>query len=156
MIHVYRCHTKFASRLPLYTLTIIWHKWALSTPGDFSRRRFFFFFLIFYLHVWPFYIYLWIPGLGSRYTLHTILHTWFYIYIHVTTAPPPLPPPPSLAPFPLSLNIILNSINVQAHNRSNHISSPPLPTSSILFCVFQFCYVLLQYLFLCFRNILFH
>ena len=27
MIHVYRCHTKCSSRLPLYTLPIIWNKW---------------------------------------------------------------------------------------------------------------------------------
>ena len=40
MIHVYRCHTKFSSILPLYTLPIIWNKWAISAPGGFSRRRF--------------------------------------------------------------------------------------------------------------------
>ena len=40
MIHVYRCHTKCSSRLPLYTLPIIWNKWAISAVGDFSRRRF--------------------------------------------------------------------------------------------------------------------
>ena len=40
MIHVYRCHTKFSSRLPLYTLPIIWNKWAISAPGGFSLRRF--------------------------------------------------------------------------------------------------------------------
>ena len=39
MIHVYRCHTKCSSRLPLYTLPIIWNKWAISALGDFSRRR---------------------------------------------------------------------------------------------------------------------
>ena len=40
MIHVYRCHSIFSSRLPLYTLPIIWNKWAISAPGGFSRRRF--------------------------------------------------------------------------------------------------------------------
>ena len=40
MIHVYRCHTIFSSRLPLYTLPIIWNKWAISAPGGVSRRRF--------------------------------------------------------------------------------------------------------------------
>ena len=40
MIHVFRCNTKFSSRLPLHTLPIIWNKWAISAPGNFSRRRF--------------------------------------------------------------------------------------------------------------------
>ena len=70
-----------------------------------------------------------------------ILHTCFYRYMQ------PTPPPP-----PPSLKVILNSTDVQAHNRPNHISSPPLPTSSILFCAFQFYYVLLQYIFLDFPN----
>ena len=40
MIHVYRGHTKFSSRLPLYVLPIIRNKWTISALGDFSWRRF--------------------------------------------------------------------------------------------------------------------
>ena len=131
------------------------------------RHRFFFFFFFFFLIFFFFFFNILFTCMAllhlpldprTRIQIYTS-YNFTYMFLHIYTRyhrPPPLPPPPSLAPFPLSLNIILNSINVQAHNRSNHISSPPLPTSSILFCVFQFCYVLLQYLFLCFRNILFH
>ena len=90
--------------------------------------------------------------LDPRSKIQIIIIYFTHLYIHDFTDIYTLPPPP----FPLALNIILNSIDVQAHNRPNHISSPPVPTSYILFCVFQFYYVLLKYIFLYFRNILFH